>query len=55
MKKALSLHSLKPRNPFVVAGLRRKAGSHRASETRHRQAACARLRSELKHLHPPGP
>ena len=46
----LNLKTLKPRNPFVVAGLRRAAGSHRAGKARGRQDAALALRQEIDRL-----
>ena len=46
----LNLKTLKPRNPFVVAGLRRAAGSHRADEARRRQDAERAMRQEIDRL-----
>ena len=46
----LNLKTLKPRNPFVVASLRRAAGSHRACKARGRQDAERVLRDEIDHL-----
>jgi hypothetical protein len=43
----MSVKAPKPRNPFVVAALRRKAGAHRRGQSgqRHRQRMA--LRAEL--------
>lgn len=46
----LSLSNLKPRNPFVVAGLRRAAGSHRSGGGALRQRATHALRKEVERL-----
>ena len=46
----LTLLSRKPRNPFVVAGLRRAAGSHRRSGGSTRQQAARTLRHEIERL-----
>lgn len=46
----LTLLSRKPRNPFVVAGLRRAAGSHRRSGGSARQQAARTLRHEIERL-----
>jgi hypothetical protein len=42
------LKTLKPRNPFVVAALRRNAGSHRASAGACRQQAQRAMRREIE-------
>lgn len=46
----LNLLNRKPRNPFVVAGLRRAAGSHRRSGGSARQQAARTLRHEIERL-----
>lgn len=46
----LSLKTLKPRNPFVVAGLQRHAGAHRPGAGARRQQAERAVRQELSHL-----
>lgn len=46
----LTLLNRKPRNPFVVAGLRRVAGSHRQSGGAARQQAARVLRHEIERL-----
>ena len=48
----LTLKSLKPRNPFVVASLRRAAGSHRAGTGATRQQARRALRQDIERLRP---
>ena len=44
----LTLKPLKPRNPFVAAGLQRAAGSHRPGIGAQRQQASRALRRELR-------
>ena len=46
----LSLLNRKPRNPFVVAALRRVAGSHRSGGGALRQRAAQALRKEIERL-----
>lgn len=46
----LSLKTPKPRNPFVAASLRRKAGAHRPSAGARRQQAARALRHEVNPL-----
>ncbi|MDO9073418.1 MAG: hypothetical protein Q7U73_09135 [Rubrivivax sp.] len=46
----LSLKTIKPRNPFVVASLRRSAGSHRPGPGARRQQAERAVRQEVSHL-----
>ena len=46
----LSLKTLKPRNPFVVASLRRNAGAHRPGTGARRQQAARELRHEISRL-----
>ena len=46
----LILMNRKPRNPFVVAGLRRAAGSHRRGGGSARQQAARSLRQEIERL-----
>ena len=46
----LTLLNRKPRNPFVVAGLRRAAGSHRSGGAAMRQRAAQALRKEIEDL-----
>ena len=46
----LILLNRKPRNPFVVASLRRVAGSHRHSGGASRQQAARALRHEVNRL-----
>ncbi len=48
----LTLQSPKPRNPFVVASLRRRAGSHRSGPGARRQEAQRALRQEIERLRP---
>lgn len=48
----MSLKSIKPRNPFVAASLRRLAGSHRAGPGARRQQAQRLLREEVQRLKP---
>jgi hypothetical protein len=43
----ITLKLSKPRNPFVVASLRRMAGSHRAQGGARRQQAESALRREV--------
>jgi hypothetical protein len=47
----LTVKTIKPRNPFVAAALRRSAGSHRCGLATARQTGRRELRAELKHLH----
>lgn len=49
----LTLPNRRPRNPFVAAAMRRKAGSHRATRATERQQAERALRRELRPEHPP--
>lgn len=42
-----------PRNPFVAAAMRRKAGAHRDRRATERQRAQRELRRELRFEHPP--
>ena len=44
----LTVKTLKPRNPFVVASLQRAAGSHRAGTGAQRQQASRDLKRELQ-------
>lgn len=44
------LPSLKPRNPFVAASLKRRAGAHRTSTEGARQRAKRALNRELRQL-----
>lgn len=44
----MTLKRLKPRNPFVVASLKRIAGPHRRSPSAKRQQAARDLRMELR-------
>lgn len=46
----LTLKTLKPRNPFVAASLRRAAGSHRSGGARQRQQADRELQREIQRL-----
>jgi hypothetical protein len=46
----MTIKTTKPRNPFVVASLRRAAGSHRKCTSAGRQRAGRELRRELQHL-----
>ncbi len=46
----LTLKTLKPRNPFVAASLRRVAGSHRSGGGAARQQAARALRQEVERL-----
>lgn len=48
----MTLQSRKPRNPFVAASLRRKAGTHRLAGGALRRRAKAALRREIDHLKP---
>jgi hypothetical protein len=48
----LTLKSPKPRNPFVVASLRRSAGTHRTGIGAQRQQARRALRQEIERLRP---
>ena len=48
----LTLKSPKPRNPFVVASLRRSAGTHRTGVGAQRQQAQRALRHEIERLRP---
>lgn len=47
------VHLPKPRNPLVMAALRRKAGTHRKHRGSERQAAQRELARALCHAHPP--
>jgi hypothetical protein len=52
--KSMVLKAPKPRNPFVAAALRRKAGAHGSNATAKRQRAARELRAELlRSLSPP--
>jgi hypothetical protein len=51
MSKKFTVKTLKPRNPWVVASLRRVAGAHRVAK--ERQQGQRALRSELAHLERP--
>ncbi len=46
----LTLKSIKPRNPFVTASLRRAAGSHRPGPGAQRQQGKSELRGEVHRL-----
>lgn len=46
----LTLKTLKPRNPFVVASLRRSAGTHRPRTGARRQQAARELQREISRL-----
>lgn len=46
----MHLKTIKPRNPFVAASLRRIAGSHRCSTGAQRQSQQRALREELQRL-----
>lgn len=46
----LILKTLKPRNPFVVASLRRRAGAHRPGAGARRQQAERAVRQEVSQL-----
>ncbi len=46
----LTLKNLKPRNPFVAAGLRRAAGAHRPGTGSRRQQAGRDLQREVDRL-----
>lgn len=46
--KKLIVPTLTPRNPFVVAAKRRRAGSHRPSQKAERQQHARELRQQLK-------
>jgi hypothetical protein len=48
----LNLKTLKPRNPFVAASLRRAAGAHRSGTGAIRQQATRELRREIDRLRP---
>lgn len=45
---SITVKRLKPRNAFVAACLFRKAGAHGRVPARHRRAAAADLRRELR-------
>ncbi len=47
-----SLKTRKPRNPFVVAGLMRRAGAHGPAAGARRQRAARELRREIDRLRP---
>lgn len=46
----MHLKTIKPRNPFVAASLRRAAGAHRASAGSQRQSQQRALRDEVQRL-----
>ena len=46
--KKLIVPTLTPRNPFVIAAKRRRAGSHRPSQKAERQQHARELRQQLK-------
>ena len=46
----LTLKTLKPRNPFVAASLRRTAGSHRSGTGARRQAGHREMQREIDRL-----
>ncbi len=46
----LILKTIKPRNPFVAASLRRSAGAHRPGTGARRQQAERAVRQEVSHL-----
>jgi hypothetical protein len=46
----LILKTVKPRNPFVAASLRRNAGAHRSGAGARRQQAELAVRKEVSHL-----
>ena len=46
----MHLKTIKPRNPFVAASLRRCAGSHRSGTGAQRQSQQRALREELQRL-----
>ena len=48
----ITLQPRKPRNPFVAASLRRKAGLHRRTGGAARRQAQAALRREIDRLKP---
>ncbi len=48
----LNLKSPKPRNPFVAASLRRRAGAHQPGTGGRRQQAARELRREIDRLRP---
>jgi hypothetical protein len=48
----MTLKSRKPRNPFVAASLRRRAGAHRSTGGACRLQAKAALRREVERLKP---
>jgi len=49
----LTLRSVKPRNPFVVHSLRRRAGSHAKGIAAQRQQAARALQREMGSAHDP--
>jgi acetylornithine deacetylase/succinyl-diaminopimelate desuccinylase-like protein len=48
----MTIKTTKPRNPFVVAALRRGAGSHRPGPGARRLRAARELRQEIERLRP---
>jgi hypothetical protein len=48
----MTLQSRKPRNPFIAASLRRKAGAHRLAGGAARRRAKSALRHEIDQLKP---
>ena len=46
----LTVKTLKPRNPFVAASLRRSAGAHRSTAGARRQAGHRDLQREMDRL-----
>jgi hypothetical protein len=48
----LTLKTTKPRNPFVMAAVRRNAGAHRSGSGARRQQDRRALRQEIERLRP---
>lgn len=48
----LILKSVKPRNPYAMAAVRRKAGTHQRAAGARRQQAQRALRLEVERLKP---
>ena len=46
----MTIKTIKPRNPYVAASLRRAAGAHRMCASARRQHAGRELQRELLHL-----
>jgi len=46
----ITIHSPRPRNPWVAAAMFRLAGMHRSSERSRRQRNASALRRELKEM-----